>query len=252
MKASKTIRGFTLVELLVVIGIIAVLIGILLPSLSKARESSRRAACLSNLRQLGMMIQFYANDYKDQVPLGYSNGQPWSGYYICQNGGNPGTFLVLGRLWIGGYLKTGAKTFYCPSQGENQFRFNAPNNPWPPPGPFTVHTRAGYTSRPTIAWNGEDPVGPMTRLSKLKSKAILADIVGVPGFSPEATTVHRFGLNVLYNDRSARPVGKKAYEPIQKIIQPFPPQNNAVAYTLYIDTVNPASKIAIWNVFDRQ
>src|SRR2546430_1901067 len=147
MKGSKTLRGFTagftpgftpgftLVELLVVIGIIAVLIGILLPSLSKARESSRRAACLSNLRQLGMMIQFYANDYKDQVPLGYSNGQPWSGYYICQNGGSPGVYPVLGRLWIGGYLKTGAKTFYCPSQGDNQFRFNPPNNPWPPPRP---------------------------------------------------------------------------------------------------------------------
>src|SRR5437588_10344522 len=87
--------AFTLVELLVVIGIIAVLIGIILPALGRARESSRRAACLSNLRQLGMMIQFYANDYKDQVPLGYSNGQPWSGYYICQNGVN---YPVLGRL----------------------------------------------------------------------------------------------------------------------------------------------------------
>ena len=118
-------------------------------------------------------------------------------------------YPVLGRLWIGGYLKTGAKTFYCPSQGDNQFRFNAPNNPWPPPGPFTVHTRAGYTSRPTIPWNGDDPVGPMTRLSKLRNKAMLADIVGIPGFTPESTTVHRFGLNVLFNDRSARPVDKR-------------------------------------------
>jgi len=91
-----------------------------------------------------MMIQFYANDYKDQVPLGYYVGQPWTGYYICQNGL---VYPVLGRLWIGGYLKTGAQTFYCPSQGDNQFRFNAPNNPWPPPGPFSVHTRAGYTAR---------------------------------------------------------------------------------------------------------
>src|SRR5688572_15903400 len=69
-------RGFTLVELLVVIGIIAVLVGILLPTLSRARESARRTACLSNLRQLGQGFAMYANNYKEYVPLGCrgSNG----------------------------------------------------------------------------------------------------------------------------------------------------------------------------------
>ena len=62
--------GFTLVELLVVIGIIAVLIAILLPSLQKAREAANRAACVSNLRQIGQMMHIYAYDNTDQVPLG--------------------------------------------------------------------------------------------------------------------------------------------------------------------------------------
>ena len=61
-------RGFTLVELLVVIGIIALLISILLPTLRKARQSAVTAACLSNLRQIGMAFHLYANENKGWLP----------------------------------------------------------------------------------------------------------------------------------------------------------------------------------------
>jgi prepilin-type N-terminal cleavage/methylation domain-containing protein len=67
-RAGRPARAFTLVELLVVIGIIAVLIGILLPVLSSARESAESVQCKSNLRQLTLMAMTFAADNRDAVP----------------------------------------------------------------------------------------------------------------------------------------------------------------------------------------
>jgi prepilin-type N-terminal cleavage/methylation domain-containing protein/prepilin-type processing-associated H-X9-DG protein len=61
-------RGFTLIELLVVIAIIALLIGILLPSLSGARAAGRGVVCLSNQRQIGVALMMYAADQKEYIP----------------------------------------------------------------------------------------------------------------------------------------------------------------------------------------
>jgi prepilin-type N-terminal cleavage/methylation domain-containing protein/prepilin-type processing-associated H-X9-DG protein len=68
-------RAFTLVELLVVIGIIAILLALLMPTFSRAREQAQSVACLSNLRQLGSAILMYTNDNKGWFPRAAAGAQ---------------------------------------------------------------------------------------------------------------------------------------------------------------------------------
>lgn len=69
MPTSSTKRGFTLIELLVVIAIIAILAAILFPVFARARENARRTSCLSNLKQIGLAVMQYAQDYDEKYPF---------------------------------------------------------------------------------------------------------------------------------------------------------------------------------------
>ncbi|MHB8996872.1 MAG: DUF1559 family PulG-like putative transporter [Armatimonadota bacterium] len=69
-------RGFTLIELLVVIAIIAILAAILFPVFAKAREKARQSSCLSNVKQLGLGMLMYVQDYDEKF---FSSGSRWTG-----------------------------------------------------------------------------------------------------------------------------------------------------------------------------
>jgi len=84
---KRTAKGFTLVELLVVIGIIAVLISLLLPALSKARAQGLAIVCASNMRQAGIALRMYQSEFKGYLPLSASDGLVWQHRLVKYIGG---------------------------------------------------------------------------------------------------------------------------------------------------------------------
>ncbi|QNN22018.1 prepilin-type N-terminal cleavage/methylation domain-containing protein [Planctomycetales bacterium ZRK34] len=209
-------QGFTLIELLVVVSIIALLIAILLPSLSRARELARVTVCASNQRQVGMGLVMYVQSFKNVLP-------PWIDdqnvnhvvhrwFYHDIN-----KYQNLGLLYKTKVITEG-RTFFCPSQEFPGFRYDN-YDPWPTfasydgTGTGTLGIRCSFQYNPHLEKESTSSPRLYQNLTDMPPSATLtADLM-----EHRAAIAHEelAGWNLMTSDTSVQ--FKKSAEALERI-----------------------------------
>src|SRR3989442_1108263 len=224
--SSRPYRGFTLIELLVVIAIIAILAGLLLPALSGAKERSKQAYCMNNLRQMGIATFLYADDNQDKLPPPLFDPDqfpgigPYNSYLLFGWGGQVGQpaeaklAVNLGLLYVGKYLPTPG-IFYCPSLRQTKsYRadfekryFESAKVPWPM---YAVDGQVNMTymyfpQTDVLSTNANeaklDWVQVARKQTQLSAKrSMVTDLIYTWGTMAHRSGRNPYGINTLWGD----------------------------------------------------
>jgi prepilin-type N-terminal cleavage/methylation domain-containing protein/prepilin-type processing-associated H-X9-DG protein len=243
---GRCAAGFTLVELLVVVGIISVLMAIMLPSLRGAREQARRVVCASNQRQLIAGLLSYGNENRGHLPPHDIGINPFINNWVRETGnigaratypeplpdGSGGVWLGMGFLYALNYIPT-PEAYYCPSVKVDILTY--PDG-WER-GVSAVSSQkvAGFSYRGfgqgppyTISLREFDNEFRRLKLGRLKSpKALISDVAVFPQWYGSTASrflwPHEYGLNVSYADGHVeyRNLGKAEYERAHRHTQQF-------------------------------
>ena len=245
-KRGRQRTGFTLLELLVVIAIMALLIGILLPALRMAKHQAHRAACSGNLRQVGVAVHLYAEDFADSIPFGPA-GRPVTGSNFYTVTGNVTSLLSLEDgapvglgLLLEDYLKHQPTVLFCPgadqpSEAREQLARVG-----------QAQTQSDYYYRhASVALLSGKPKSKHVKLSNLGRNnnglpisALVADVQflahpSLAAFQVKTRTSHqRMVSNVLFapghvrtvsnrDDKLTVDIGKSPYDALSRILDMF-------------------------------
>ena len=230
-------RGFSLMELIVVLAVVTILTSLLMPALNKLRENVHKVVCASNLRQIAVAKSIYAADHYDNLPPSI-NLSPQAGIWEPQElmvsrtprSDAPGAWDGFGLLFKQGYCGS-FECFYCPSH-TGQHPLSRYADRWHSEEEQVIYTNYHYSG-------DRDWQTGMRRFFVRPSTLVIA----TDGLRTASDINHQFGVNAAYGDGSVR------WRPDMVTILDLLPKQNEAGNT---NPVNSEKYNQIWSILEDQ
>lgn len=229
--SRRGIRGFSLLELLVVLAVAMILTSLLLPALNSVRENVNRVVCASNLRQISIGLVLFAEDNRDRLPdsvmLSKDNDKWWKPQELMAShqGTEVSSWDGLGVLYEFGYCGN-FECFYCPSH-TGKHPLERYKDQWESPGPEPIYTNYHYSG--PYDWETKRQRF-LTRPSRM--------IFVTDGLRTLDDLNHPRGINIGFGDGSVR------WRQDVAILYPLLPNEGS-------QQINPDAYKSVWNTLEQ-